>query len=40
MTTENKQHDLILKNGTLLDPAQNIYDKRDIAFKDGLVSGV
>ena len=40
MTTENKQHDLILKNGTLLDPEQNIYDKRDIAFKDGLVSGV
>ena len=40
MTTENKQHDLILKNGTLLDPAQNIYDKRDIEFKDGLVSGV
>ena len=40
MTTENKQHDLSLKNGPLLETAQNIYYNRDIAFKDGLVSGV
>ncbi len=40
MTTGNKQHDLLLKNGMLLDPGQNIYDKRDIAFKDGVVSDV
>ena len=37
MTTGNKQHDLLLKNGMLLDPGQNIFDKRDIAFKDGVV---
>ena len=40
MTTGNKEHDLLLKNGMLLDPGQNIYDKRDIAFKDGVVSDV
>ena len=40
MTTENKQHDLILKNGTLLDPGQSIHGKMDIAFKDGIVSDV
>jgi len=33
-------YDLVLTGGTLLDPAQGINDRRDIAFKDGLVAAV
>ena len=33
-------YDLVLTGGTLLDPAQGIHDRRDIAFKDGLVAAV
>ncbi len=33
-------YDLLLTGGTLLDPAQQIHDRRDIAFKDGLVAAV
>lgn len=40
MTTITEQHDLLLKGGTLLDPAQKVYEKRDVAFKDGRVSYV
>ena len=40
MTTPSPSHDLVLTGGTLLDPAQGIHDRRDIAFKDGLVSQV
>ena len=40
MTTPPPAYDLILNGGTLLDPAQGINDRRDIAFKDGLVASV
>ncbi len=40
MTTPSPAYDLILNGGTLLDPAQGINDRRDIAFKDGLVANV
>ncbi len=33
-------HDLLLTGGTLLDPSQGIHDRRDVAFKDGVVSAV
>ena len=33
-------YDLLLTGGTLLDPAQGIHQRRDIAFKDGLVAEV
>ena len=35
MTTAPMTYDLVLTGGTLLDPAQGIHDRRDIAFKDG-----
>ena len=34
------RYDLVLKGGTLLDPGQGIDDRRDVAFKDGLVAEV
>ena len=37
MATTQFAYDLVLKGGTLLDPGQNIHDRRDIAFKDGKV---
>ena len=40
MTTPSPAYDLILNGGTLLDPAQGINDRLDIAFKDGLVASV
>lgn len=40
MTTALPAYDLVLTGGTLLDPAQEIHDRRDIAFKDGLVAEV
>lgn len=40
MTTESPTYDLVLNGGTLLDPAQGINNRRDIAFKDGLVANV
>ena len=40
MTTPVPAYDLVLTGGTLLDPAQGIHDRRDIAFKDGLVAEV
>jgi dihydroorotase len=40
MTTESPTYDLVLTGGTLLDPAQGIHDRRDVAFKDGLVARV
>ena len=33
-------YDLILKNGEVLDPAQNLREKRDVAFKDGKVAAI
>lgn len=33
-------YDLIVKNGTLIDPAQDIHARKDIAFVDGCVSAV
>lgn len=33
-------YDLLLKGGTLLDPGQGIHDRRDVAFRDGLVAAV
>lgn len=33
-------YDLIIKNGTLIDPAQSIHTRKDIAFTDGCVSTV
>ena len=40
MTNPSTTYDLVLKGGTLLDPAQGINDRRDVAFKDGLVAHV
>ena len=40
MTTLPTTYDLLLKGGDLLDPAQGIHDRRDIAFKDGKVAAV
>ena len=40
MTTDSPSYDLALTGGTLLDPAQGVHDRRDIAFKDGLVAQV
>ena len=40
MTVESPAYDLVLTGGTLLDPAQGIHDRRDIAFKQGLVAQV
>ena len=34
------RYDLVLKGGTLLDPGQGINDRRDVAFKDGVVAEV
>ena len=33
-------YDMVLKGGTLLDPGQHIYDRMDVAFKDGKVAAV
>jgi len=40
MATQQATYDLLLRGGTLLDPGQNIHDRRDIAFKDGKVAAV
>ncbi len=40
MTTAPPAYDLVLTGGTLLDPAQGINDRRDIAFNNGLVAHV
>ena len=40
MTTTPGSYDLLLKGGTLLDPAQGINDHRDIAFQNGSVAEV
>ena len=40
MTTAAPAYDLVLTGGTLLDPAQGIHDRRDVAFKDGAVAAV
>ena len=39
MTVETK-YDLVLKNGHLIDPGQNINSKMDIGFKNGEVLSV
>jgi dihydroorotase len=33
-------YDLLLMGGTLVDPAQNLHARRDVAFRDGLVAAV
>lgn len=33
-------HDLVIKNGTLIDPAQGIHERRDVAFANGVVSEI
>ena len=40
MTATPTTYDLVLVGGTLLDPAQGLNDRRDIAFKDGSVAAV
>ena len=40
MTADTANYDLLLKGGTLLDPGQNIHDRRDVAFRDGRVAAV
>ena len=34
------KYDLLIKGGTLVDPAQGMHDARDVAFVDGLVAAV
>ena len=38
--TTSPAYDLVLTGGNILDPAQGIDGRRDIAFKDGLVAEV
>ena len=33
-------YDLLLSGGTVVDPAQKIHDRRDVAFKDGRVAAL
>ena len=33
-------YDLLLKGGTLIDPAERIHAVKDVAFKDGKVAKV
>ncbi len=33
-------YDLVIKDGTLIDPAQGIHEQKDIAFTEGRVSKV
>ena len=40
MTAAAPDFDLLLHGGTLLDPAQNLHARRDVAFKDGTVAAV
>ena len=40
MTDEATRHDLLLSGGTLLDPAQGLHERRDVAFRGGRVSAV
>ncbi len=40
MTTTTATYDLLLQGGTLLDPAQGIDDRRDVAFREGQVAAV
>ena len=40
MTSPSHTYDLVLNGGTLLDPAQGINDRRDVAFSNGVVAAV
>ena len=40
MTTFSQSYDLALTGGTVLDPAQGLNGRRDIAFKNGLVAKI
>lgn len=40
MADGRPQHDLLLRGGTLLDPAQGVHGPRDVAFREGRVSAV
>ena len=40
MAANPPAYDLVLNGGTLLDPAQGLHDRRDVAFKDGVVAEV
>ena len=40
MAAISPAYELVLTGGTLLDPAQGIHGRRDVAFKDGLVARV
>ena len=40
MTGASSTYDLLLKGGTLLDPARAIHNRRDLAFQDGRVAAV
>ena len=40
MTAQQETYDLLLRGGTLLDPGQNLHDRRDVAFKGGKVAAV
>ena len=33
-------YDLLIKGGTLVDPAQNIHANKDVAFSNGVVAEV
>ena len=33
-------YDLLIKGGTLIDPAQNIHANKDVAFSNGVVAAV
>ncbi|MGH2600901.1 MAG: amidohydrolase family protein, partial [Dehalococcoidia bacterium] len=33
-------YDLVIRGGTLIDPAQGVHDRRDVAFRGGMVAAV
>ncbi|MGH2535379.1 MAG: amidohydrolase/deacetylase family metallohydrolase [Thermomicrobiales bacterium] len=33
-------YDLLIQGGTLIDPAQGVHERRDVAFQDGMVAAV
>ena len=39
-TRQAPEYELLLKGGTILDPGQDLHDRRDVAFKDDKVAAV
>ena len=35
-----QQYDLVLRNGHVIDPKNNVDDKRDVAIRDGKIAAI